>query len=94
MKKRNKKITKQSSKDMPFFCEVDKFDKISDEINDKIDEKDFDLNNKIIDVERSLISQIDENQEIVEKETGVKVLSIIKLDVIDGKVVIEKTIED
>ena len=30
----------------------------------------------------------------VEKETGVEVLSIIKLDVIDGKVVIEKTIED
>lgn len=33
-------------------------------------------------------------KEIVEKETGVEVLSIIKLDVIDGKVVIEKTIED
>ena len=35
-----------------------------------------------------------EGKEIVEKETGVDVLSIIKLDVIDGKVVIEKTIED
>lgn len=35
-----------------------------------------------------------EGKEIVEKETGVKVLSIIKLDVVDGKVVIEKTIED
>ena len=35
-----------------------------------------------------------EGKEIVEKETGVEVLSIIKLDVIDGKVVIEKTIED
>ncbi|WP_407381952.1 hypoxanthine/guanine phosphoribosyltransferase [Methanobrevibacter sp.] len=33
-------------------------------------------------------------KEIVEKETGIEVLSIIKLDVIDGKVVIEKTIED
>ena len=33
-------------------------------------------------------------KEIVENETGVEVLSIIKLDVIDGKVVIEKTIED
>ena len=35
-----------------------------------------------------------EGKEIVKKETGVEVLSIIKLDVIDGKVVIEKTIED
>ena len=33
-------------------------------------------------------------KEIVEKETGIDVLSIVKLDVIDGKVVIEKTIED
>ncbi|MCR5025901.1 MAG: purine phosphoribosyltransferase family protein [Methanobrevibacter sp.] len=33
-------------------------------------------------------------KEIAEKETGLKILSIIKLDVIDGKVVIEKTIED
>ena len=35
-----------------------------------------------------------EGKEIVEKETGMEILSIIKLDVIDGKVVIEKTIED
>jgi len=35
-----------------------------------------------------------EGKKIVEKETGVNVISIIKLDVIDGKVVIEKTIED
>ena len=33
-------------------------------------------------------------KEIVKKETGVDVLSIVKLDVIDGKVVIESTIED
>ena len=33
-------------------------------------------------------------KEIFEKETGMDLLSIIKLDVIDGKVVIEKTIED
>ena len=33
-------------------------------------------------------------KEFVEKETGMEVLSIVKLDVIDGKVVIEKTIED
>ena len=33
-------------------------------------------------------------KEIVKKETGVEILSIVKLDVIDGKVVIEKTIED
>lgn len=35
-----------------------------------------------------------EGKKIVEEETGVEVLSIVKLDVIDGKVVIEKTIED
>ena len=35
-----------------------------------------------------------EGKEIVEKETGYKLLSLIKLDVVDGKVVIEKTIED
>ena len=35
-----------------------------------------------------------ETEEIVEKETGTHVISIVKLDVIDGKVVIEKTIED
>ena len=35
-----------------------------------------------------------EGKEIVEKETGHEIISIIKLDVIDGKVVIEKTIED
>ena len=33
-------------------------------------------------------------KEKVEKETGIDVLSLVKLDVIDGKVVIEKTIED
>ena len=33
-------------------------------------------------------------KEIVKKETGIDVLSIVKLDVVDGKVVIEKTIED
>ena len=35
-----------------------------------------------------------EGKEIVEKETGCEIISIVKLDVIDGKVVIEKTIED
>ncbi|MBE6509066.1 MAG: purine phosphoribosyltransferase family protein [Methanobrevibacter sp.] len=35
-----------------------------------------------------------EGKEIVERETGHEVISIVKLDVIDGKVVIEKTIED
>ena len=35
-----------------------------------------------------------EGKEIVEKETGFKLLTIVKLDVVDGKVVIEKTIED
>ena len=33
-------------------------------------------------------------KEIVERETGLNVLSIIKIDIKDGKVVIEKTIED
>ena len=33
-------------------------------------------------------------KEIVEAATGVDVLSIIKLDITDGKVVIEKTIDD
>ena len=35
-----------------------------------------------------------EGKEIVEKETGINLITIVKLDVIDGKVVIEKTIED
>ena len=35
-----------------------------------------------------------EGKEIVERETGMELLTIIKLDVIDGKVVIEKTIDD
>ncbi|AMD16673.1 adenine phosphoribosyltransferase [Methanobrevibacter sp. YE315] len=45
---------------------------------------------------RSTVAVIEkgEGKEIVEKETGHEVLTIVKLDVIDGKVVIEKTIED
>ena len=35
-----------------------------------------------------------EGKAIVEKETGISVMSIVKLDVIDGKVVIQGTIED
>lgn len=35
-----------------------------------------------------------EGKEIVEKETGIELTTIVKLDVIDGKVVIESTIED
>ena len=35
-----------------------------------------------------------EGKEIVEKETGFKLLTIVNLDVVDGKVVIETTIED
>ena len=52
---------------------------------------------KDLDLEvKSVVAVIDkgEGKEIVKKETGVDVLSIVKLDVIDGKVVIEKTIED
>ena len=45
---------------------------------------------------KSVVAMIEkgDGKEIVEKETGVEVTTIIKLDVIDGKVVIEKTIED
>ena len=45
---------------------------------------------------KSIVAVIEKGKgkEIVEKETGKEILSIIKLDVIDGKVVIEKTIED
>ena len=50
-----------------------------------------------MDVElKSIVAIIEkgEGKEIVKKETGIDVLTIIKLDVIDGKVVIQKTIED
>ena len=45
---------------------------------------------------KSVVAIIDkgEGKEIVKRETGIDVLSIVKLDVIDGKVVIESTIED
>ncbi len=45
---------------------------------------------------KSVVAIIDkgDGKKIVKKETGVDVLSIVKLDVIDGKVVIESTIED
>ena len=45
---------------------------------------------------KSVVAIIDkgEGKEIVKKETGRDVLSLVKLDVIDGKVVIESTIED
>ena len=45
---------------------------------------------------KSVVAIIDkgEGKEIVKKETGIDVLSIVKLDVIDGKVVIESTIKD
>ena len=45
---------------------------------------------------KSTVAVIDKGngKEIVERETGVNVFSIVKVDIIDGKVVIEKTIED
>ena len=52
---------------------------------------------KDLDLEiKSIVAVIEkgEGKEIVERETGVDVISIVKLDVVDGKVVIEKTIED
>ena len=45
---------------------------------------------------KSVVAVIDkgEGKQIVKKETGIDVISIVKLDVIDGEVVIESTIED
>lgn len=45
---------------------------------------------------KSVVAILDkgDGKEIVKKETGIDVLSIIKLDIIDGEVVIESTIED
>ncbi|WP_295725476.1 hypoxanthine/guanine phosphoribosyltransferase [uncultured Methanobrevibacter sp.] len=45
---------------------------------------------------KSTVAVIDKGKgkEIVERETGVNVFSIVKVNIIDGKVVIEKTIED
>ena len=45
---------------------------------------------------KSVVAIIDkgEGKKIVKQQTGIDVLSIIKLDVVDGKVVIESTIED
>ena len=45
---------------------------------------------------KSVVAVIEkgEGKKTVEEETGVEVLSIVKLDVIDGKVVIQSTIED
>ncbi len=45
---------------------------------------------------KSVVAIIDKGKgkEIVKKETGIDVLSLVKLDVIDGKVVIESTIQD
>ena len=45
---------------------------------------------------KSVVAVIEkgEGKELVEKETGIEILTVIKLDVIDGKEVIEKTIED
>lgn len=52
--------------------------------------KDLDLDIKSV----VAILERDNGKEIVKKETGIDVLSIVKLDVVDGKIVIEKTIED
>lgn len=45
---------------------------------------------------KSAVAIIDkgDGKKIVKEQTGVDVLSIVKLDVVDGKVVIESTIED
>ena len=45
---------------------------------------------------KSVVAIIDkgDGKKIVKEETGVDVISIVKLDVVDGKVVIESTVED
>ena len=45
---------------------------------------------------KSVVAIIDkgDGKKIVKEKTGVDVISIVKLDVVDGKVVIESTIED
>lgn len=45
---------------------------------------------------KSVVAIIDkgDGKKLVKEETGVDVLTIVKLDVVDGKVVIESTIED
>ncbi|WP_458402669.1 hypoxanthine/guanine phosphoribosyltransferase [Methanobrevibacter sp.] len=45
---------------------------------------------------KSIVAVIEkgEGKEIVKRETGIDIISIVKLDVIDGKVVVEKTVED
>ena len=45
---------------------------------------------------KSVVAVIEkgDGKKFVEEETGIEVLSIVTLDVIDGKVVIQKTIED
>jgi adenine phosphoribosyltransferase len=45
-------------------------------------------------IEAIAIVEKGEGKEIVEKETGVNVLTLVKLDVVDGRVHIESTIED
>ena len=44
--------------------------------------------------ETAIIIDKGNGKKIVEKETGVKLLTLVKMDVIDGKVVVEKVIED
>ncbi|MCC7553876.1 MAG: purine phosphoribosyltransferase family protein [Methanobacteriaceae archaeon] len=55
--------------------------------------------NKLKEIGVELVSTVaviekGEGKKIVEKETGVPIISIIKIEVINGKVVIESTIED
>ena len=48
----------------------------------------------IADLSRATIGEVLLTAQYLEKETGIPIFSVVKLDVIDGKVVIEKTIED
>jgi len=56
------------------------------------DKSEYNVNEKI--KENDSVIEKGEGKKLVEKETGIPIFSVVKLDVIDGKVVIEKTIED
>ena len=51
-------------------------------------ELDIDIKAAVVVIEKG------EGKKIVEKETNIPIFSVVKLNVVDGKVVIEKTIED
>ncbi|WP_299524653.1 hypoxanthine/guanine phosphoribosyltransferase [uncultured Methanobrevibacter sp.] len=55
---------------------------------DALKELDIDIKSAVAVIEKG------EGKKLVEEETGIPIFSVVKLDVVDGKVVIEKTIAD